>query len=117
MGNLRVLESSLAGLPTVADSPRAQSLATRSSHRAGPCGPPSREFHLLGLSLQPTFALRATVGNLRGPLTRLACQPKLAEGERRLAERVGFVPDEPAPLNDLGRLGTAGNRQILSRET
>ena len=30
-----------------------------------------------------------------------------------LAERVGFVPDEPAPLNDLGRIGTARTRQIL----
>jgi hypothetical protein len=30
-----------------------------------------------------------------------------------LAERVGFVPDEPAPLNGLGRLDTARTRQIL----
>jgi hypothetical protein len=30
-----------------------------------------------------------------------------------LAERVGFVPDEPTSLNDLGRIGTARNRQIL----
>ena len=29
-----------------------------------------------------------------------------------MAERVGFVPDVPAPLNDLGRIGTARNRQI-----
>jgi hypothetical protein len=33
--------------------------------------------------------------------------------DRDLAERVGFVPDEPAPLNGLGRIGTARNRQIL----
>jgi hypothetical protein len=26
---------------------------------------------------------------------------------------VGFVPDEPATRNDLGRIGTARNRQIL----
>jgi hypothetical protein len=25
---------------------------------------------------------------------------------------VGFVPDEPTTLNDLGRIGTARNRQI-----
>jgi hypothetical protein len=30
-----------------------------------------------------------------------------------LAERVGFVPDEPALLNGLGRIGTARTRQIL----
>jgi hypothetical protein len=30
-----------------------------------------------------------------------------------LAERVGFVPDEPAVLNDLGRMEAAKNRQIL----
>jgi hypothetical protein len=30
-----------------------------------------------------------------------------------LAERVGFVPDEPAILNGLGQIGTARNRQIL----
>jgi hypothetical protein len=29
-----------------------------------------------------------------------------------MAERVGFVPDESATLNDLGRIGTARNRQI-----
>ena len=29
-----------------------------------------------------------------------------------MAERVGFVPDEPAFLNDLGRIGTARNCQI-----
>jgi len=33
--------------------------------------------------------------------------------DRELAERVGFVPDEPASLNGLGRIGTARNRQIL----
>jgi hypothetical protein len=36
-------------------------------------------------------------------------------GERRMAERVGFVPDEPALLNGLGRIGTARNRQILQK--
>jgi hypothetical protein len=30
-----------------------------------------------------------------------------------MAERVGFVPDEPAILNDLGRIGIARTRQIL----
>lgn len=30
-----------------------------------------------------------------------------------LAERVGFVPDEPTSLNGLGRIGTARTRQIL----
>ena len=29
-----------------------------------------------------------------------------------LAERVGFVPDEPATLNDLGLIETARTRQI-----
>jgi hypothetical protein len=29
-----------------------------------------------------------------------------------MAERVGFVPDEPAALNGLGRIETARNRQI-----
>ena len=33
--------------------------------------------------------------------------------EITLAERVGFVPDEPASLKGLGRIGTARNRQIL----
>lgn len=30
-----------------------------------------------------------------------------------MAERVGFVPDEPATLNGLGRIGTTRTRQIL----
>ena len=30
----------------------------------------------------------------------------------KLAERVGFVPDEPASINSLGLIGTARNRQI-----
>jgi hypothetical protein len=30
-----------------------------------------------------------------------------------MAERVGFVPDEPAILKGLGQIGTARNRQIL----
>ena len=30
-----------------------------------------------------------------------------------MAERVGFVPDEPAFLNGLGRIGTVRTRQIL----
>jgi hypothetical protein len=29
-----------------------------------------------------------------------------------MAERVRFVPDEPAALNDLGLIETAGTRQI-----
>jgi hypothetical protein len=29
-----------------------------------------------------------------------------------MAERVGFVPDELAPINDLGPIGTARTRQI-----
>jgi hypothetical protein len=29
-----------------------------------------------------------------------------------MAERVGFVPDVPAPLNDLGLIETARIRQI-----
>lgn len=29
-----------------------------------------------------------------------------------MTERVGFVPDESATLNDLGAIGTARNRQI-----
>lgn len=29
-----------------------------------------------------------------------------------MAERVGFVPDEPATLNDLGQIETARNHQI-----
>ena len=39
---------------------------------------------------------------------------RLMPGCRRcgMAERVGFVPDEPATLNDLGAIGTARNRQI-----
>ena len=31
---------------------------------------------------------------------------------QELAERVESFPDEPAPLNDLGRIGTARNRRI-----
>ena len=30
-----------------------------------------------------------------------------------MAERVGFVPEVPAPLNDLARIGTARTRQNL----
>jgi hypothetical protein len=30
-----------------------------------------------------------------------------------MAERVGFVPEVPAPINELGRIGTARTRQIL----
>jgi hypothetical protein len=33
----------------------------------------------------------------------LACQPKLAEGERRLAERVGFEPTVEFPLHTLSK--------------
>jgi len=36
----------------------------------------------------------------------------LKRKDLELAERVGFVPDEPATLNDLGAIGTARNRQI-----
>jgi hypothetical protein len=32
---------------------------------------------------------------------------------RRMAERVGFVPEVPAPLNELGPIETARTRQIL----
>ena len=38
---------------------------------------------------------------------------QLALFQSVVAERVGFVPDEPAPLNGLGRIRTARNRQIL----
>jgi hypothetical protein len=34
--------------------------------------------------------------------------------EMRTAERVGFVPAEPAPLNDLGAIATARIRQIMA---
>jgi hypothetical protein len=30
-----------------------------------------------------------------------------------VSERVGFVPDEPSSINNLGRIGTARSRQIL----
>jgi hypothetical protein len=32
-----------------------------------------------------------------------------------MAERVGFVPDDLAPINDLRAIGTARNRQIHSK--
>jgi hypothetical protein len=53
----------------------------------------------------PPRALRATVGTLR------------ASHERRVAERVGFVPDVLTPINDLGPIGspeTAKSTQNLS---
>ena len=66
-----------------------------------------------------SFALRASAGShpvcnaiLRVSSVRWLAEPKLTEGERRMAERVGFVPDEPATLNGLGAIGTARNRQI-----
>ena len=39
---------------------------------------------------------------LRVSSVRWLAELKLTEGERRLAERVGFVPVVPAPINDLG---------------
>ena len=42
-----------------------------------------------------------------------ACQPKLAEGERRLAERVGFEPTVEFPLHTLSKRAPSTTRTSL----
>src|SRR5688572_11867576 len=58
----------------------------------------------------PTHVARLQVQN-RYSENRRTCN-MLTMKDLFVAERVGFVPDEPAPLNDLGAIATARIRQI-----
>jgi hypothetical protein len=63
----------------------------------------------------PSFALRATEGILRETLVRRGLPSEAASEAsdwRRMAERVGFVPDELTSLKSLGPIQTARARQI-----
>jgi hypothetical protein len=50
-----------------------------------------------------------------GLAATVASNIALDEGSSCLAERVGFVPREPVPINDLGVIGTARTSQIHSK--
>jgi hypothetical protein len=74
-----------------------------------PCGLDHACFRSLGRrkSRQLSAALPAIAREDPLGLAKL-----LKTKDQELAERVGFVPDELAPLNDSGRIGTARNRPI-----
>src|SRR5690606_3129456 len=52
-------------------------------------------------------------GNSRGRAARSAAQTKLAEGERSLAERVGFEPTVEFPLHTLSKRAPSTTRTSL----